>query len=449
MAELGEIILQVENADGSFSCLELNGVPAATRSWICLVSSGGSQGKAYVRELADEIEMVLRGSSPAVEVKPVSCPVEPDEMKPEKYANRRKVLVLVGSSDRKFRDEAWYKSWESDKHAACVMVVLPAIEREQLFEKAILEDAEHLLQRINASLWQEKIAEALPGILSRAEVTSAANRVFISYRRLETLPLALQLFDALTHAGFEVFLDRFSIPPGYDFQRRLNQELMDKSMVVLLESKNLKNSKWTQHEIDFTKRHRLGLVSLRMPDVKDEDAIPSGASAAHPPLGKADFEKPDGEDVKDPDHPGQMMKCWGELTKDALKRVVADIKVAHANALFSRRNRLRGDLLAALAVEGITAPLGAVGPLHVQATSGGRLIWIVTRPPEVDDFQGLYAAQAAQGGSSQGLIVGPRAALEPERLERLEWLQDLTGCFSFDEGNLPDFARRVKSGTWK
>ena len=56
MADLGEIALQVENPDGSFSCLELNGVPAATRSWICVVSSGGSQGKAYVRELADEIE---------------------------------------------------------------------------------------------------------------------------------------------------------------------------------------------------------------------------------------------------------------------------------------------------------------------------------------------------------------------------------------------------------
>ena len=77
--------------------------------------------------------------------------------------------------------------------------------------------------------------------MSRADITTEITRIFISYRRLETLPVALQLFDRLTHEGFDVFLDRFSIPPGYDFQRRLNQELEDKSMVILLESGSLKD----------------------------------------------------------------------------------------------------------------------------------------------------------------------------------------------------------------
>jgi TIR domain len=105
------------------------------------------------------------------------------------------------------------------------------------------------------------IRDAAPSLLSRADVTSSESLIFISYRRLETLPFALQLFDRLTHEGFEVFLDRFSIPPGFDFQRRLTRELEDKSMVLLLESTGVKDSKWIQHEIDFAKRTRLGFYT--------------------------------------------------------------------------------------------------------------------------------------------------------------------------------------------
>jgi MTH538 TIR-like domain (DUF1863) len=84
-------------------------------------------------------------------------------------------------------------------------------------------------------------------------------------------------------------LARFSMPPGYDFQRRLNQELEDKSMVVLLESRSLKDSKWTQHEIDFAKRYRLGMLALRMPDVTNEAALPSIAPDAREDIAESDF----------------------------------------------------------------------------------------------------------------------------------------------------------------
>src|SRR5205823_14119402 len=92
------------------------------------------------------------------------------------------------------------------------------------------------LRKINVAFWSKQITESVPAILSRAGLTTDEHRVFISYRRVETQPLAEQLFDRLTHEGFEVFLDRFSIDPGLDFQRRLHQELADKAMVVLLES---------------------------------------------------------------------------------------------------------------------------------------------------------------------------------------------------------------------
>ena len=52
-------------------------------------------------------------------------------------------------------------------------------------------------------------------------------------------------------------------------------------MVVLLESKFLRDSKWTQHEIDFAKRHRLGMATLRMPDVHVNDGMAAATIGSH------------------------------------------------------------------------------------------------------------------------------------------------------------------------
>jgi hypothetical protein len=441
-----DIVLQIENATGGFDCKGFRGVPAARRSLIAMVSSGAPAGRAHVGELASELETVLRASSPQVACDDIACPSAPDQMNPADYPDRLKLLVLVGSAGAVFRDLAWYGQWDSDKHQAFVMPVLPPGRFEDQFEQAILADDKHLLRRINAARWNQKIAEALPFVLSRADVTSSASRVFVSYRRVESLPVALQLFDQLVKEGFDVFLDRFSIPFGFDFQRRLTQELEDKSMVILLESKYLKRSKWTQHEIDFAKRRRLGLIALRMPEVAGDELLSSIAYDARESLERSDFVK-DPTKVLDPD--GQdMVDQWPELNKEAVARVVTRIKSAHADALFRRRRRLRGDVVAALRGAGVDVEYSEVGPLF--AGPDGHVVWLTTRPPEVDDFRSVDGARLARKSEDReprGIIVGPMAALEPDRQERLKWLHGVSRCHSFDEGNLPEFVRDLASPT--
>ena len=435
-----DVVLQIENAQAGFDCKGFRGVPAARRSLIALVSSGAAAGRALVRDLATELETALRASSPQVACDTIACPAAPADMNPADEPDRLKLLLLVGSEGAVFHDLAWYKRWDSDADQSFVMPVLPPGRFEDQFDEAILKDGKHLLRRINAARWDKKIAEVLPSVLSRAEITSSASRVFISYRRVETLPVALQLFDRLIKEGFDVFLDRFSIPFGFDFQRRLTQELEDKSMVVLLESKFLKRSKWTQHEIDFAKRRRLGLLALRMPEVAGDDLLSSIAFDAREGLERCDFAGGPTQ-VLDPDG-HDMVDQWPKLADAALDRVVTRIKTAHADALFLRRRRLRGDVVAALHGEGVTVRYSEVGPLFVG--SDGHVVWLTTRPPEVDDFRSVDEARAARksaGREPRGVIVGPMAALEPDRQERLDWLHDVTSCQSFDEGNLPEFAR--------
>ncbi len=452
MADLTcDTLLQVEQPDGAFRCWAFSGVPATRPSWIALVSTGSPAGLSYIAELAAEITAILQSSSPEIVIEQISGNDPPSLMNPANYSNRRKLLVLVAAVGAPFRDLAWYSQWESDDHDAAVMTVIPRGNLDQFLAPEI-QSEEHLLRRTNAKSWSNSIREIIPAVLSLAEITSEVSRIFISYRRMETLAVALQLFDRLTHEGFDVFLDRFSIPPGCDFQRRLNQELEDKSMVVLLESLSLKNSKWTQHEIDFAKRFRLGLACVRMPDVTDENTLASVRNRPRIDLRNkpiSDFvdtsvPKLDSSDANPP--PVQ----WPRLTEDAEERVVAFIKSEHAKALFERRQRLRKDVATALAAAGLHVVANAVGSIRAEIAGNQHLIWVTTRPPEVDDFRNLHEAHLARkerGIGWRGAIIGPQAALEPDRRKRLTWLEACTQCLSFDEGKLSEFAHKV--ATWR
>jgi hypothetical protein len=220
-------------------------------------------------------------------------------------------------------------------------------------------------------------------------------------------------------------------------------------MVLLLESSFIKVSKWTQHEIDFAKRNRLGLMALTMPGVADTDRITAISFDARVDLGAKDFTgapKP----VPDPDRGGAMSDQWPELDKPVLLRAVAAVKDAHAAALFRRRHRLRADLVAELNKQNVQAQYAAAGPLRVKTAAAEHLLWLATRPPDTPDFRSLYTAHfaATPPEGSKAIIVGPQAALEPDRKELLSWLCKVTQCLSFDEGDLPGFARRVANGEW-
>src|SRR5262249_30159749 len=73
-----------------------------------------------------------------------------------------------------------------------------------------------------------------------------------------------------------------------------------------------------------------------MPDVPDEEALPSVTIGPRVNLRVDDFVGPV-RMVPDPARPGATMGDWPALTKPTEDRVVAEIKQAHAEALFRRR----------------------------------------------------------------------------------------------------------------
>ena len=431
----------------SFHVDAFEGVPVVTPGIIVVLHAGTADAENYAASIRRELQDVLLSSGMAAHLRDDGMVTTSDPLREPVFGepDRRRLVVIVGDGGTPFSPPPWLVPWQSAQTDS-VMTIFPSGSNPAAL---LPTDA---LRAINASFWSKSATEAVPAILSSSGLTLEEHRVFISYRRVESEPLAEQLFDRLTHEGFDVFLDRFSIEPGVDFQRRLNQELADKAMVVLLESACIASSRWTQHEIDYTKRFRLGLLALRLPRSKP---VPSIDADLRHVLRRGDFESGPAA-VINPLHnpansasrePAKVLQ-WGKLTRTALDAVVSRVKWTHDRAIFRRRHYLRDTMETALRASGVqNASLRPDGLLVAHAVDNANLysVWMTTRPPEFSDFHVAHP-KTLMKPVSKGVVIGPTALLESRRLERLTWLRGLCGFECLDEAEIADVARKIKEG---
>ena len=437
-----QFIIYTEGDSDRYTVDLFDEVAVVTPGAIVIAHAGTAESKNAARDLRNELREVLLTSGLAK-----TCldggtirSVDPTKESFFRDTDRQKLLVLVCDKSTKLADRNWFKIWQSASTDSILPLVPAGADPTTLLPTN--------LRGINVGFWSKRVTESVPAILARAGLTADEHRVFISYRRVETQPLAEQLFDRLTHEGFEVFLDRFSIEPGLDFQRRLHQELADKAMVVLLESKWVQSSKWTQHEIDYTKRFRLGLLALNLPSAKP---LPTIDVDFRMQLAGVDFEKSPTSEKNTlfglPREPEKVSQ-WGPLNRTALDRVIARIKWTHDHAIFRRRRYLRNSMIASLRAVGVTAlsvePNGLLVAKAVD-NSNRYSIWMTTRPPQVEDFHTTHP-KTLQAPASKGVIIGPTVLLEQDRLERLEWLRGLCKFQCMDEGEINGVAQKIKEG---
>ena len=264
------------------------------------------------------------------------------------------------------------------------------------------------LRRQHTAFWHGDAIEDLAlTVLARAGVTSLDRRVFISYRRVDTKPMADQLFDALSRLNFSVYLDTVSTHPGLDFQNQLFEHLADKSMVVVLQSASFQESQWTMAEVEFALRHNLSLLILRFPDAKDSLA---GCRAGDQLM----LERDDLDPNQGPPF---------ALTSGALVRVVNRINRVHDLELVARRFDMHKRTLEALQRQGLN-PLPHSGDvcLHIADALGQARFSLVPaeRPP---GFYELHEAstRTTDRHGDQRVVVGNTGSLPAGRRRQMDW----------------------------
>ncbi|SPF33890.1 hypothetical protein SBA4_1360030 [Candidatus Sulfopaludibacter sp. SbA4] len=224
-----------------------------------------------------------------------------------------------------------------------------------------LEDYQNLtpdsLHSINGDCWTSagQIAE---NILRQLGVTERDRRVFLSYRRRESTPMALQLYEKLHQAGYLVFLDYFSVERGIRIQERIQQALDEMSFVLLLESAGAAQSKWVaEDEIGYALSHRLGLLSLAWPELKSAPGFP--------------MIPPDRREQLSPDD----LEEDGRLTSEAIERTTLRIEREHADQLRARREGMVKNVSELLAEAGHkTIRLGPYSLLQPRSAPEAELI---------------------------------------------------------------------------
>lgn len=265
------------------------------------------------------------------------------------------------------------------------------------------------LQLLNAAPWDGDPISLGVHVLAAAGLTESERRVFLSYRRTDTAAMAEQLHTSLTQAGFDVFLDRFAVPPGVDFQERLTQDLADKAFVLLLESANFQ-SEWTEYEVAYATSHRLGLLALARPNLDDAKLVPAVDEAFRLRLAEDDLSE-------------------DKLTKPALDRVLARVEREHARAMRRRREQMLGSLRAKLLSDGCSA--ASAGPWAVVAAKDGHrsAVFLVTpRRPRPGDLLQLHRTRehviASVDEPLDASVVHETADIAESEEELLAWIAE-------------------------
>ena len=267
------------------------------------------------------------------------------------------------------------------------------------------------IRRLNVADWDSQRGQSLAALLGMLGLVEHERKVFISYRQSESTPLASQLHTELARSRFDVFLDRYSVAPGEDFQRKLDQELEEIAFMLLIESPELRESLWVQHEIAYAHSHRIGVLALTLPDVADGDLVMSIDEAFRIRLTHEDLNE------------------QGELTEDRLRHVVVQIELAHARALRRRREQLLGSVRDKLFQSGYECePIDDWAVLATRSSQETAVFLVTPRCPRPVDLYDLHClhgkAVLDSGNGVAGALVHDVEQVGDRERQVLAWMTE-------------------------
>ena len=276
---------------------------------------------------------------------------------------------------------------------------IPVVEKGANFQECV-PDSLHPINALSADSDWHLCNE----ILRQLGLTEKHRRVFVSYRRSDALHMGEQIWETLSKSGFEVFLDRFSIDPGVNFQERLTGSLNDKSFLLLIESPDTPTSQWVDYEVEYARKEGMGILALTWP---------SG------PTMKNIFEKQRFQLC--PEHI-EIRGGQGILTDDFLALLPSLVETRHAKGMLSRRRRLIGSIIRELEQRSIPYLPLSDWSLLAKPPHNDHVVSITPRPPEVPD---LYLLDNRCGVDpnrlGKGILVHTAASMLGEQELFLQW----------------------------
>ncbi|SNS65646.1 TIR domain-containing protein [Geodermatophilus saharensis] len=274
------------------------------------------------------------------------------------------------------------------------------------------------LERLNAISWGDPRRAALV-VLRAVGLGEDDRKLFLSYRRTDASRLSLQLHTALVQRGFDVFLDRFSVDVGVDFQRQIHIDLADKAFVLFIESPSARDSRWVEEEVAYAMRHHISHLALTLPGVPADRRFPTVDNAFREELDATDIV------------PGTEADPL--LTSAALEQVIDEVETRYSGLVRRRREQLLGSLTEVLVNKGYQVVPAADWAVvaHPPSSPGGeaRIYLTTVRAPTPRDLHQLHGLRQPlirdpSSGEMVGIVVHPAADLNTVAQEIVTWIGD-------------------------
>lgn len=307
-------------------------------------------------------------------------------------ADYSSTLVYVGGSGTK-SDEAYLK-----KLMRGGTPVLPVVRDLRNFQRDIPQCL-HAINGLALDAKDERFERLASFILGALHLLPRQRRLFLSYKRAESRDAALQLFEALSARQFDVFLDTHGVPPGDDFQDVLFHRLSDSDVLVMLDTPQYFDSRWTNVEIGKAMAKSLSIVRLGWPAVKQSQRLLAAESIQ--------FDAADFEDKL--------------LAADAIERASIVIERARSRCIALRTDEMVGMLASSVhRIGGEFLGLGMRRTATVRLHDGHRLL--VFPAIGVPSAEHLHHVATVSGDADSRAVIYDDAGIAKDWQDHLEWL---------------------------
>ncbi|SCX35888.1 hypothetical protein DSM25559_5201 [Agrobacterium rosae] len=245
-------------------------------------------------------------------------------------------------------------------------------------------------------------------ILETFRLLRTERRLFISYKRTGSQPLANRLYEALDARGFDVFIDVRSVPPATDFQDELWHRMTDSDVIILIDTPGFREGRWTAAELTQANATNVQILHVLWPGL-EEDA--TSAFSHFLKLKRSDFLG--------------YLPLRGQFIKSrSLDRICDEAERLRARALAARHHYLVDSFCDAARDLGLTVSVQVEGWISLMLPSGKKLaIVAAVGVPKSDRINEIFSkASSPNLGSDEIWIIYDSRGILRSWLNHLDWL---------------------------
>ena len=329
--------------------------------------------------------------------------IEGSDVDQEYKGNQPAFALYFGATDGDFKDTSVTERLLKDG-----TMILP------IYFNEFSSDIPEVLKSQNAIKFTDnEVSKISNVVLESFELLRSTRKVFISYKRAESSAAAIQLFEALEAANFDVFLDTHSIRKGEPFQEELWHRMTDCDVIVLLNTPKFLESHWCKEEFAEAGAKQIGIVQLVWPS-HNIGGIESSSHISYPiQLGKGDFVD-------------EVYNEKGRFKQSLVEQIIQKVESVRARNLAARQDGLITEFRNIAMRNGRVIAVQPERFLTEKLENGKRIIYIPTIGiPQSSSCKSAEIKNELMGYGDVAIrLIYDDLRIREKWLKHLDWLND-------------------------